>query len=118
VQLTNATNDNVYVAVVDKSGKLVSGRSGTPGDGATVANGVVKVENVDAKTLRFTWIDIPGDNALTLYIDKSATNFVLLQPEHPGDAIGYDRILILKFSRNISARTVQAVLQNGTEQVG
>jgi hypothetical protein len=118
VDLVNATDDNVYVDIVDQSGKLVSARSGQPGDGASVATGTIKVENVDAQTLRFTWTDIPGDNALALYIDKTATHFVLVQPEHAGDSIPFDRILIMKFSQPISAKSIQVVLQNGTEQMG
>jgi hypothetical protein len=118
VNLANATNDKVYVDIVDQSGKVVSATSGRPGDGATVATGTIKVENVDARTLRLTWTDIPGDNALSLYIDKSLTHFVLVQPEHDGDSIPYDRILILKFSGSVSARYINAVLQNGTDTVG
>jgi hypothetical protein len=83
-----------------------------------VATGTLKVENVDSGTLRLTWTDIPGDNALALYIDKSLTHFVLVQPEHEGDAIPFDRILILKFSVSVSARYIDAVLQTGTETVG
>ena len=118
VNLANATNHKVYVDIVDQSGKVVSGTSGHPGDGGTVGTGTVKVENVDARTLRLTWTDIPGDNALGLYIDKTATHFVLVQPEHDGDSIPFDRILILKFSSAVSARTIDAVLQNGTDTIG
>jgi hypothetical protein len=118
VNLANATNHKVYVDVVDQSGKLVSGASGKPGDGATVATGKLKVENIDPTTLRLTWTDIPGDNALALYIDKSLTHFVMVQPEHDGDAIPFDRILILKFSQPIPARNIDAVVQNGTDTMG
>jgi hypothetical protein len=118
VNLDVATNHKVYVDVVDQSGKVVSGTTGHPGDGASVATGTLKVENVDARTLRLTWTDGPGDNALGLYIDKSLTHFVLVQPEHPGDSIAFDRILILKFSESVSARYIDAVLQTGTETVG
>jgi hypothetical protein len=83
-----------------------------------VATGTLKVENIDPRTLRLTWTDIPGDNALALYIDKTLTHFVLVQPEHEGDSIPFDRILILKFSGSVSARNIEAVLQNGTETVG
>jgi hypothetical protein len=118
VNLANATNHKVYVDIVDQSGKVVSATSGHPGDGGSVAHGTLKVENVDTRTLRLTWTDIPGDNALGLYIDKSLTHFVLVQPEHDGDSIPFDRILILKFSGSISAKTIEAVLQNGTDTVG
>jgi hypothetical protein len=118
VNLDNGTNDKVYVDIVDQSGKVVSAVSGHPGDRGAVPMGTIKVENVDSRTLRLTWSDIPGDNALGLYIDKSLTHFVLVQPEHDGDTIGYDRILILKFSGPVSARYIKAVLQTGTETVG
>jgi hypothetical protein len=61
---------------------------------------------------------MPGDNGAALYIDKSATHFVLVQPEHAGDTIAVDRILILKFSQPISAKTIDAVLQNDTTTIG
>jgi hypothetical protein len=118
VNLANATNHKVYVDVVDQSGKVVSATSGHPGDGATVATGKLKVEQVDGRTLRLTWTDIPGDNALGLYIDETLSQFVLLQPEHEGDSIPFDRILILKFSGSVSAKNIEAVLQNGTEPLG
>jgi hypothetical protein len=118
VILENATKDKVYVDVVDQSGKVVSAVSGHPGAGAAVPQGTFKVENVDSRTLRLTWSDVPGDNGLGLYIDKSLTHFVLVQPEHDGDTIGYNRILILKFSGPVSARYIKAVLQNDTDTVG
>jgi hypothetical protein len=118
VDLANATHHKVYVDIVDQSGKVVAGTSGKPGDGASVATKTLKVENIDSKTLRLTWTDIPGNNALGLYIDKSLTHFVLVQPEHDGDAIPFDRILILKFSQPVSAQNIEAVLQNGTDTIG
>jgi len=118
VNLDNGTQDKVYIDIVDQSGKVVSATSGHPGDRAALPPGTLEVANVDARTLRLTWSDIPGDNALSLYIDKSLSHFVLVQPEHDGDTIGYDRILILKFSVSVSARYIDAVLQTGTETVG
>ncbi len=118
VELANFGNHNVYIDIVDHSGDLVRGKSGQPGDGASIAGGVVEIRNVDADTLQLKWSDIVGDNALALYIDDSATHFVLVQPEHEGDTFPVDRILILDFSRPLAASDVQAVLQNGTEPMG
>jgi hypothetical protein len=118
VDLVTPYHDKVYVDIVDQSGKVVGGTSVMPGDGGTVAHGTVKVENIDARTLRLTWTDMPGDNAVALYIDKSLTHFVLVQPEHAGDTIPVDRILILKFSQPVSARNIDAVLQNDTDTIG
>ena len=118
VDLANSGNHNVYIDIVDQSGTLVRGQSGTPGEGASIAGGVVEVRNIDANTLELKWSDIVGDNALALYIDKSVTHFVLVQPEHDGDTFPVDRILVLTFSQPVSAANIQAVLQNGTEPMG
>jgi hypothetical protein len=118
VDLANVGNHNVYIDVVDRSGKVVSGSSGRPGDGASIPERVVKIENIDSKTLRLTWSGIVGDNALALYIDETATKFVLVQPEVDGDTFPVDRILILKFSQDIPASGINAVVQNDTDQPG
>ena len=82
----------------------------------------LKVENVDATTLKLTWVDFPIDNALALYIDKSdpGIRLVLVQPEpaDPGDSIGFDRELVLSFSEPISAHQVEAFLQDGLDTPG
>jgi hypothetical protein len=70
VDLRNATGAQVHVDIVDRPGVVVGAESGRPGDGASVATDTLVVENVDARTLRLTWVDFPIDNALALYIDR------------------------------------------------
>jgi hypothetical protein len=122
VNLDNATHDDVRVDIVDGTGILVGAESGTPGDGASVEPYTLKVENVDAKTLKLTWVDYPIDNALALSIDTNGDGyrFVLVQPEPTGetDAIAFDRELILTFSEPISASQVEAFLQDGIDTPG
>jgi hypothetical protein len=122
VDLDNATGADVYVDIVDRTGSLVDARSGTPGDGMSVEPYTVSVENLDAKTLKLTWVDFPIDNALALYIDESqdGIRLVLVQPEPTGptDAIGFDRELILSFSQPISADQVEAFFQDGLDTPG
>ena len=117
VDLRNATAAQVYVDIVDRPGVVVGAESGRPGDGASVESDKLVVQNVDARTLRLTWVDFPIDNALALYIDRTETGyrFVLIQPEPSGDtdSIAFDRELILRFAADISANDVEAFLQGG-----
>ena len=120
VDLENATGADVDVDIVDTTGLLMDARSGSPGDGMSVETLVA--ENVDAKTLKLTWVDFPIDNALALYIDEheGAIRFLLVQPEPTGptDAMGFDRELILTFSEPISADQVETLLVDGLDTPG
>lgn len=120
VDLRNATGADVYVDIVDSTGRLVEAGSGTPGDGMSVDG--LAVENIDAKTLKLTWADFPIDNALALYVDEheGGIRLLLVQPGPTGttDAIGFDRELILSFSEPISADQVETVLTEGLDTPG
>jgi len=122
VRLANATDAAVSVDVVDRSGRLVGARSGRPGDGASVDGDAIAVENLDATTLRLTWVDFPIDNSLSLFIDRvdGHLRLLLVQPEPDGatDAIGFDRELVLTFSEPIAASSVEAILQDGLDTPG
>jgi hypothetical protein len=122
VDLDNATGADVYVDIADRSGLLIGAESGTPGAGMSVEPYTRKVENVDATTLRLTWVDFPIDNALALYVDQTdaGLRLVLVQPEPTGptDAVGFDRELVLSFSEPVSADRVEAFLQDGLDTPG
>ena len=117
VDLVNETDDAVYVDIADNSGLLVDAVSGIPRDGVSVESYTLKVENIDARTVRLTWSDYAIPNALALYIDESARRFTLVQPEPKGDvdAMAHDRVLILTFSEPISADDIEAILQDGLD---
>ena len=122
VDLANATGAKVYVDIADHTGLLVDAASGTPGDGASVEGYTLAATNVDATTLRLTWIDFPIDNGLSLYIDRinGHLRLLLIQPEPSGttDAIGFDRKLVLTFSQPVSAGSVETFLQGGLDTPG
>jgi len=122
VDLANATGNDVYVDIVDASGRLVDAVSGTPGDGMSVEPYTLHVENVDERTLRLTWVDFPIDNALALYIidDEAGLHFVLVQPEpaNGSDAVGFDRELLLTFDGAVSAGDIEPILQGGLDTIG
>ncbi len=118
VDLDNATGHDVYVDIVDRSDRIIGASSGNPGDGATVAPYEVRVENVDDRTIRLTWSDIPGDNALALFVDEAGTGLVLVQPEHDGDSMPFDRILVLEYDGPISAGDLRVTIQDGLDTPG
>lgn len=122
VVLDDLIGHDVYVDIVDSTGLLGDAASGTPTASASVEEYTLLVENIDARTLRLTWVDRPGDNALALYIDETESGYRLLmvQPEHDagGDSIVHDRVLILRFSQAIPADDVEAFLQDGLDTPG
>lgn len=122
VDLDDLIGHDVYIDIVDSTGLLETAESGTPTASAPVEPYTLLVENIDAQTLRLTWVDRPGDNALALYIDETAFGYRLLmiQPEHDtdGDTILHDRVLILTFSQAISADEIESFLQEGLDVPG
>jgi hypothetical protein len=122
VDLDNVTGADVYVDIVDETGLLTGGASGTPGDGASVDYRTLQVENIDPKTLRLTWTDYPIDSALALTIDRfdGQVRLLLARPEPTSetDAMGFDRVLILTFSEPVYADDVTAVVQEGYDTAG
>ena len=122
VDLETVAGGDVYVDIVDTTGFLVGAKSGTPAEGQSVETYTLEVENVDATTLRLSWVDYPIENALALYIDEheGAIRFLLVQPgpTGPTDSIALDRELILSFAQPISADQVEAFLQEGLDTPG
>lgn len=122
VDLENATGADIEIDIVDRTGTVIDAVSGTPGDGASVEPYTLVVENLDDRTLRLTWVDLPIDNDLALFVDETShgLRFVLVQPEptEPADAMAFDRILDLTFEAPVSADEVEAILQDGLDTPG
>lgn len=122
VDIETVAGGDVYVDIVDSTGYLVDAKSGTPAEGQSVGQYTLEVENLDATTLKLSWVDYPIENALTLYVDKhdDAIRLLLIQPapNGPTDAIALDRELILSFSRPIAADQVESFLQEGLDTPG
>ena len=103
----------------DESGHVVAARAGQPGDGASVAFGTVVATNVDAKTIKLTWSDTPGDAQLGLYVSESANVVLVLRPEREeGDAMAFDRVLIVEFDSPVDAATLTLGMQEGLDTAG
>lgn len=122
VELDTSDGHAVSVDIVDRTGWISGAVSGRPGDGASVEGYTLHVENVDATTLRLTWIDFAMDNQLALFVDEvdGHVRLALVQPAPtvPTDAMGADRVLELTFDRAVDAASVEAILQEGLDTPG
>jgi hypothetical protein len=115
VDLVNLTRHDVSLVIDDETGTVVDARSGQPGDGMSVRWFDVKVENLDDSTLRITWVGLPRDEEIRLAIvdDDGTYALDLFQAPPPAnsDAVGYDRILVIRFDTPVSAGDVNVTLQ-------
>jgi hypothetical protein len=119
VHLETRTAADVYVDIVDRIGILGEAVTGHPAEGASIEPGVLKVENVDERTLRLSWSTWLLEGGLALYLDEDqdGPRFTLILPP-PGDgtdAMAVDHILLLTFDEPVSADDVEAILQEGVD---
>ena len=79
----------------------------------------VKVENVDAETLRVVWVGLARDEVVHLGISrvdgKIRLRFVKDGPPANSDAVGFDRVLDLKFVVPVRSEDVLTSVQEGLE---
>ena len=110
VPLDNLTGDDVSVAIDDTTGRLQLASSGDPGDGMSVRWFDVKVENIDADTLRVIWVGLPRDEVVDLTISEvdDAVHLAFVQDAPPAnsDALGFDRVLELTFDEPVRSEDV------------
>ena len=115
VDLENLTEHDVAVVIDDESGTLTGAASGTPGDGMSVRWFDVLVENLDAETVRVVWVGLPRDEELTLEITavdgRYRLTLVQAAPPADSDAIGFDRVLDLRFESPVSASDVDVTIE-------
>ena len=100
------------VTVTDASGLVVEARSGSPSDGTSFPDDSVVVTSIDATSLQLGWSGFPCATAHTLEIDATGRVGTLTRPACTGvtDAIGIDRILVLRFSTPIDAGDITVTL--------
>ena len=94
----------------DATGKLEVAASGTPGDGMSVRWFDVKVENIDADTLRVVWVGLPRKEVVGLAVTETEGSidleFVQDAPPADSDALGFDRVLELSFDEPVRSEDV------------
>lgn len=121
VDLDNLTDHDVSVVVDDETGSVVEVTSGRPGDGMSVRWFDLKIENIDAETLRIVWVGLPRDEVVHLGIShvdgKVQLRFVQDGPPANSDATGYDRVLNVKFVVPVRAEEVLASIQESLDTI-
>ncbi len=115
VDLTIATDHDVTAEVVDWTGTLTGATSGTPGDGASIESGTVAIRSIDASTLELTWTGGPCDREIPVVIDAATASITVVQPPCEGDAIAFDRVLVLAFGQPTDAASFTGVLQEAVD---
>jgi hypothetical protein len=79
----------------------------------------VKVENIDADTLRIVWVGLPRDELVRLTVSsvdgQFRLHFVQDTPPANSDALGFDRILELSFDQPVRSEDVLTSVQESTD---
>jgi len=119
VDLRNLTDHDVVARIDDETGSVLSATCGTPGDGMSVRWFDVKVENIDAQTLRVVWVGLGRDEVVHLGISrvegKLRLRFTQDAPPPNSDAIGFDRVLNLKFVVPVRSEDVLTTVQESLD---
>jgi hypothetical protein len=119
IDLDVATPHDVRVTVVDEIAALVAARAGRAGDGMSVRWYDLKVENLDASTLRLTWVGFAADEEAVLKIGEldGKVELTLIQPGPPpnSDALGFDRVLVVQLAQPVNAADVLYSVQGSVD---
>ena len=95
----------------DQTGSLRSVVTGHAGDGMSTRWNTAIVDQVDANSIRVTWVGFPGEEQvdLTITADGGAPVLVFDQmaPYANTDALGADRVLVLTFDSAVNAADVE-----------
>lgn len=110
LDLTTVDGNDVAIVIDDQTGTIVKVSSGNPGDGMSVRWLDMKIENVDDRTLRLTWVGLPVDDEVELFVSRTGgkldLRFVQPAPYPNTDAMGSDRVLMVEFDGPVSAGEV------------
>ena len=119
VDLDTIDDHDVSLVVDDRTGAVVEVTSGDAGDGMSVRWFDMLVDNVDERTLRLTWVGLPVDETVRLFVfeesGKLKLTFVQAAPPINSDAIGFDRVVILKFADPVAAGDIEWSMQEGLD---
>jgi hypothetical protein len=113
VDLIENVGADATIDIIDQSGRLLSARSGDPGDGASVPFGTVATTGLagDPATVVLTWGGSPCDTIHQMTIDPDGLTIVIERPACQGDAMGVDHAVVLTFDRPVDPATVNATVR-------
>lgn len=110
IDLDQASRHDVKATVRDDSGDLVDVRSGTAAEGMSVDWGDIAVENLDARTIKVTWVGTGDEETVFIGISADGDGYLVdvvqrgLGPN--SDTLGYDREVVLTFDRSVRAADI------------
>jgi hypothetical protein len=117
VRLDIATPQDLVAEITDRTGSIVDATSGRAGDGMSVRWFELDVVNVDADTLRLTWVGFADEKLVKLQVgDIDGEPTILLMTSTPpenSDALGFDRVLDLHFDAPVSPEEFRVIVQEG-----
>jgi len=113
VDLIEHVGADATIDITDRSGHLVGAASGTPGDGASVPDGIVAVSGIetDPETLVLTWSGTPCDTTHQLTIEPDGMTMSIERPACQGDAIAVDHVLQLTFDHPVDPATLNVTIR-------
>jgi hypothetical protein len=111
VNLRVAAGEPASVDILYEGDTLIDARSGQPGDGVSVAEDEILVANDGPNTLVLTWSGMPCESRYSLEVTPNGRDYVLERPSCSGDAIAFDRVLVLTFSDPVPASQVSTKVQ-------
>jgi hypothetical protein len=111
VDLVDDIGGQAFVEVTDRSGTLVTARSGQQSEGSEPASdiGVANLPS-DPASVVLTWVGCPSDTRHVLTIDPDGRTMTLDQPVCQGDTVGVARVLVLTFADPMPANEVHATV--------
>lgn len=115
VPLDKVVGADASIEITDRSGRLVSARSGTPNDGGSVPGGTVAVTAVegDPTSVRLTWTGLPCQTLHRLLIEPDGVTMALFQPACQGDTLPRDLVLIVTFDGPVDPATLDVTSSVG-----
>jgi hypothetical protein len=108
----------VIAAVQDPDGIVDAVRTGRAAEGMSVRWHGIKAENLDDRTIRFTWVGLPQDEQVDVAIAKNGGNvsvrIVQGGPYANTDTLGADRMLVVAFTSPVRAADIDTEVLDRT----
>lgn len=112
VDLDTADQHDVSVVIDDETASVVGATSGQAKDGMSVRWNTIRIDAVDADTLKLTWAGWLQDEIIDVVVAKGGVGYFVTftqkMPYPNTDAMGADRVLIIDFASAVDPSDVEA----------
>ena len=105
----------IALAVTDTAGELRSAASGQPGDGASIDAAHARIEPApgDPTSLTVTWAGSPCETGGAMLVDEERRLITITPEPCSGDALAFDRVVILRFAAAVDAGAWTSIVLTG-----